>query len=155
MSRGTRILLAVMIGGILLAVGSVGATVAAVYRGGTIAVEVRNDDGGDLSVSVPAGLARLALALVPEAAFDELASELRDVEPFLPAAAAAWRQLEQAPDFVLVDVTDGDETVRVEKRGGRLIIRVDADGESVRVGIPLSIVDPLVERLERRARRRA
>jgi len=49
----------------LLAVGGVGATVAAVYRGGTIAVEMRDDRGGDLNVIVPAGLARLALAFVP------------------------------------------------------------------------------------------
>ncbi len=65
MTRGTRLLLAIVIGGVLLATAAVGATAAAVYRAGTIAVEIQEDDGNRIRVSLPAGLVGAAIALTP------------------------------------------------------------------------------------------
>jgi len=146
MTRTARIFLTVILVGCVLLTATIGAAVAAVYRAGTVAIEVE-EDGHHIDVSVPAGLVGVAVALAPRSVLDEVASELA---PFVPALEAGWRQLEAAPDFVLVDARSGDEHVRVLKSGSRLEIAVDAPGARVRVGIPLGTVGSVLHRLERR-----
>lgn len=144
MSRGSRWLLILLLGGFcLLAVGAVAAA-AVVYHAGTVQVDLR-ESGTDLHVALPAALVDLALAVAPTAA---LRSATREAEPYLPAIVAAWEELERVPDFVLLEVRSGADLVLVEKRAGRLVVRVDEDGASrLRVGLPLHTVRRWVARL--------
>lgn len=145
MSKGTRLFLAIVLGGVVLCLATVGAAVAAVYQAGTIAVEVEEDDGGRFNVGVPAGLARVAIALAPDSILDEVKMELG---PWAPAVRAGWDELERIPDCVLVDVISGDEHVTIEKRGSSLRIRVDADGMDLRVGVPMGTVGAILNRFD-------
>ena len=153
MTRSTRVLLTILLCGSLMAAATVGVSVAAVYRSGSIAVEVSEDDGQQIRVAVPAGLARLAIWLTPDSVFEP--AMIDEIRPLLPALRAGWRELVRAPDCVLADVRDRDDRVRVEKRGGEILIQVESSGSTVRVSVPLATVGPLLAKLERAGARRA
>jgi hypothetical protein len=149
MSRTTRVLLTLFLCVTLLMATTVGVTVAAVYRAGTIAVEVSEDQGSDLRLAVPAGLVRLGVWLTPASVIEPLVCD--EIGPFLPALEAGWRELSRTPDFVLADVRDRHDHVRIEKRGDDLVVEVTSDGSSVRVALPLRTVGPMLAKLERAA----
>lgn len=144
MTRGTRLLLAILIGGIVLAAATVGAAAAAVYRAGTLAVEIRTEDGNQIQLNLPAGLLRTAIAVAPSSLLEQARDEL---EPLLPALHEGWRELTDAPDFVLIELYSTDENVRVEKIGSQLLIFVEMPDVSVRVGIPLDTVGSVLRKL--------
>ena len=144
MTRGTRLLLAIVIGGVLLATAAVGATAAAVYRAGTIAVEIREEDGNQIRVNLPAGLLSAAIALTPSSILEEAGGEL---EPLLPALNAGWQELSEGPNFVLFELSSADENVRVEKIDSRLMIFVDVPEVTVQVTVPLDTVGSLLRKL--------
>lgn len=144
MTRGTRWLLAIVIGGVVVVVAAIGAAAAAVYRGGTVAVEIEGD-AGDFRVSLPAGLVGAAIALAPSSMIEEAAHE---IEGFAPALDAAWQELADAPDFVLVEVRSAEEALTIEKVGRALRISAVSGGSHVRVAVPLATVGSLLRRLE-------
>lgn len=148
MSAGARILLAVIVGGTLLAAATVAAAAAAIYGGGTIAVQVEAARGSAVSVRVPAGLADLALGLVPGTLVTEaLRDAPEELEDCWDALQDSWDAFARAPDFVMLEVAGPDHGVRVEKRGGRLLVDVDTDGERIRVAVPVSTLRKLIHRL--------
>lgn len=144
MSRGSKLLLVLLLGGFAVVVLGAGGVAAAVAHSGTVAVRV-HEDGNDVRVAVPAALVRLAVALLPESALRDVADE---AEPYLPALAAAWAELERAPDFTLLEIAGPDGEMRVEKRGGRILVLVDEAGARVSVGLPLGTVRALLGRFE-------
>ena len=144
MTRGTRLLLAVVIGGVVLGLATLAATAAAVYHGGSVSVEIE-EDGNHFQVQLPAGLVRAAIAMAPDSALQEAAQEL---EPWLPALDAGWRELEDAPDFVLFELVSDDETVLIEKTGSKLLVIVGSPQAQVRVGVPLGTVGSLLHKLD-------
>ena len=103
----------------------------------------------DLTFPVPTRLADAGLLLarlaVPE---KELAEARREIEPFLPLIQEVARELADVPNgTVLVSVTTPDETVVVERRGGRLRVDVDAPDASVHVSLPARSVKRLARQL--------
>ena len=147
MTRGTRVLLALVLGGALLFVATVGVTVAAVYRAGSVAVEIE-ENGHHFRLGLPAGLLNVAIALTPSSALGSAADE---IEAFIPALGAGWSELADAPDFVLVEVRSDGEHVRIEKSGDRIEISVDAPDARVRVGLPIGTVGWLLDKLDRQS----
>ena len=105
---------------------------------------MRPEEGSDLSIRVPAGLAHLAIALAPD---DVVTEAIADLEPVWHSVTAAARVLEDAPDFTLLEVRSAEERVLVRKESGRLLILVDSAGDTVRVAVPLGTVRRLVEKL--------
>ena len=153
MTRSTRVLLTILVCGSLLAATTVGVSVAAVYRAGSIAVEIQEDDGQQIRVAVPAGLVRVAVWLTPVSVFEPMMVE--EIRPLWPAFRAGWRELVSAPDCVLLEVRDRNDRVRIEKRGGEILIQVESSGSTIRVAVPLTAVGPLLTKLERAGARRA
>ena len=144
MTRGTRLLLAIVIGGVLLATAAVGAAAAAAYGAGTIAVDIRENDGQRIRVHLPAVLLRAAIALTPSSILEEASREL---QPLLPALSAGWQELSEAPDFLLFEMSSPEESVRVEKVESRLLIVVDASDASVHVSVPIDTVGSVLRKL--------
>ena len=152
MTRSTRVLLTILVCGSLLAATTVGVSVAAVYRAGSIAVEIHEDDGQQVRVAVPAGLARIAIWLTPVSAIEPLMFE--EARSLLPAIRAGWREFADTPDFVLAEVRDHDDRVRIEKRGNEILIQVETAGSTIHVALPMATVGPLLTKLERAGARR-
>ena len=144
MSLGTKIFLGLFAAVLILSLATVGAAAAAVYHAGSIAVEVAPQDGSALSINVPAGLANIAIALAPA---DLVTDAIEELEPVWPSLEAAARTLDEAPDFTLLEVRSAEEHIVIAKERGRLLVLVDADGETVRVAVPLRTVRRVVEKL--------
>jgi hypothetical protein len=136
-----------------------GAATAAIYRAGSIRVEVQSTRGTDLSLKIPAGLANLAIAVTPTAPFRELTQDLRDeLEPWSdqvdrvwPAVHRSYRELADAPDFVLVEFHGPGEDVQVRKHGSSLKVDIRSEDEEIHVVIPLPTLERALTKLERLA----
>ena len=147
MATGAKILLIVVGGSILLMAATVAAGAAAIYSGGTIAVDVAEESGGGISVHVPAAIAHLALAMVPDRVIEEALEDVSDeLEPYLPALQNCWTEFERAPDFVMVEVESRQEHVRVEKRNGKLLVLIENGGDDIRVEVPLKTLRRFVRK---------
>ena len=127
-----------------LTLATVGTGAAVVYNAGTLSVEAQAEDGSQVTVSLPAILAHLAIALAP----DELIADLhRELEPLWPTIEAAARELDRTPDFVLLEIRSRDEHVVLAKRSGRLLIEVESERERVSIAVPLATMRRIVEKL--------
>lgn len=142
-----RFSLAIILGLCVLVGGTAGATAYAWHRAGSvrIAVHEAGPGGSDLSVRLPGLLVNAAIALCPVPTDPEFREHLADFEPMLRAVASRLKTL---PDAVFVDVKNDDGTVRIEKSGTDLLIRVISDDESVEIAIPVDSVRRLMEKLE-------
>jgi len=121
-----------------------GAGVVYQYGAVTVYVEEKKPGGERVRLWVPGVLAPVALKLVP-------AEELRlppEARQWMPALRAASEELERVEDFTLVDVQDGREHVRIEKRDGALVIDVVSEDETVHVSVPLRVVVSVARELE-------
>lgn len=149
MTRRAKILVAVIVGLTVAAAGTVAFAASAIYTGGAVEIDVGERSGGGVSLSVPAGLAHLAIALAPDSVIDEALDEVRhEFEPFLPALRESWDVFVDTPDFVMVDVQSSDERVRIEKRGHQLLIEVGGRHDpGIRVAVPLRTIERILYKL--------
>ena len=133
----------------LLALTAIAVFMGAVvtYRAGTLQVSVREKkrNGDFVYVVVPAIVIPPILKIIPA---DELKRHVGDLRPWLPAIGIACRELERAPDFLLVEVIDSDDHVRITKRSGALIVDVDSGEAEVHIQVPLGVVRSVAERLD-------
>ena len=147
MRSGERLALAIILSLTVLVGGSAGAAAYAWHQAGNvkIAVHEAGPGGSDFSVCLPGLLVNAAIALFPVPNDPELATRLAEASPMLREVAS---RLSSLPDAVLVDVKDHGGTVRVEKSGPDLLIRVVSPGERVEVAVPIESVRRLMKRLE-------
>ena len=146
MSSRARLVLAIVCGVLLLASATLAAGAWLVYGPGSVYIRVHARDGADVAIRVPAVLVRVAVGLIPAAAFREGGDDLREALPLLVGVCDA---LDQVEDAVLVEVERPGEHVRVAKDGGRIVVSVETADESVRLELPLISVRWLADRIER------
>lgn len=108
-------------------------------------VETPAPESLHLTLPVPLVLADVALAFVPDEAFED--AELPpEVGAQRELVLAALESLLEVPDFTLVEVHDGDTHVVIDKVGDDLRLAVDDHDAVVRGTLPL---DGLADALER------
>ena len=121
---------------------------AAETAGETRWIHVRVDEaeGAKVNLNLPMSLVEVALEAAGRDAFDsdKLRLDSRgDLK--LEDLRRTWRELRDAGDTDLVEVRDGDEHVRVFRRGETVYVHVDEDKDkTVRIEMPASIVDALL-----------
>jgi hypothetical protein len=147
MRSGERLALAVILGLGVVACGTAGAAAFAWQHAGSvrIAIHETRPGGDDLSLRLPGLLVNAAIALCPLPADTELNARLHDMAPALRAVAM---RLDTMPDVVFVDASSDGGTVRVEKSGQELVIRVISPEERVEIALPLGSVRRLLTKLE-------
>lgn len=134
--------------GLAVLAGAAHAQPAPEADGETHWVHVRVDeaDGAKIALNLPISLVEVAVESRLGKEFD--AEKLRlDGRGGVSLAElrAMWRELRDAGDVDLVEVRDGDEHVRIYRRGQTVHVRVDeGDVQKVRVDLPASIVDALL-----------
>lgn len=102
------------------------------------------DSPPHLHVIAPAMLAPIAVRLVPN---DKLADASEKLRPWLPTIRAALDSLRDSPDLTLVEVSDPDEYVHVEKRYGDIVVDVANRKETVHLSVPIRAIHSTVEAL--------
>ena len=147
MSKGVKILLAVVLMCFVLMVGSGILLAATVVRGGMMTVKV-HEPGTHINVVVPAALVTLGMDLLPLVIENDIYAEIRtDLGEYGPAAAAALLELEDAPDAVLVDIRDGRESVRITKQGRLLEIYVKDDNGTFEISVPARLLGKIAREI--------
>lgn len=146
MSKTAKILLTVAATIAVLILGSGLVLATTVVRAGMMTVRI-HEPGQTVSLHVPAALAYLGLDLLP-LLDDRVGAEIRaDLGEMRPALAAALRDLESAPDAVLVDVQDGRDRVRITKRDRTLQISVVDQGGRYEITLPEGILGKVADTL--------
>lgn len=112
---------------------------AAVHRAGTVAIEVREEGGDNISLKIPGAIFQVALALTPKTTFSCDADD--DVDVWFDVVRIVSREMTRMPDATFVEVDgDGGEHVTVTKKGPNLLIDVRDGSDRVHISVPFSIV---------------
>ncbi len=130
----------------ILALALVAGSAAAADRWLHVRVEDRGSHGESVSVNVPLALIEAILPTIDVDEFrhgklrlDELDLDAFDLREVLTA-------LRDAPDADFVRIASDDETVRVAKEDGYLVVRVDERrGDTVRLRIPLGVIEAMLQ----------
>jgi hypothetical protein len=132
-----------------------GATVAMagayVFHEGVIRVDVDEHTAGGQHVHfwVPATVVTTGMHFVPPNKMRDAASQAR---PYLPVLREMAKELENYPNAELVDVTSGEDHVRIAMVNGKL--RIDAvseDGDVVHLSVPTLVLRDMADELEAKA----
>ncbi|HEX2252727.1 MAG TPA: hypothetical protein VHQ65_05635 [Thermoanaerobaculia bacterium] len=150
-SRGHKVLWSLVGITALLLAGTASAVVLAVQAARTMpAIEVQVDDHAAdhrVAITIPAflvaGAAWAAPRVMPAEARAELEIEMAEAALYLPMLEQLAADFEAMPDATLVEVIDGGDRVRVDKRGGDLLVRVRSADADVDVRVPAALVRSL------------
>ena len=147
MRSGERLALAIILGLAILVGGTAGAAAVAWHRAGSfhVAVHEAGPGGDDFSITLPGLLVNAAIALCPVPADAEWNARLAEITP-----ASARRGLAACVDARCRPRRRPGPggTVRIEKSGPNLLIRVNSDEERVEVSVPVDSVRRLMRKLE-------
>ena len=137
-----------MLVGLATSVQTVVAGVAFMVMGGVAVCSVRTPEV-NLYIPVPTQLADAGLMVaryaMPERERDEVR---RNLAPWLPIVETVTQELADVPNgTVLVSVDTPEETVRIQKRHGRLTVDVDAPDAEVHVSLPARSVKRIARQL--------
>lgn len=127
----------------ILILGSGFLLAASVVHTGLVTVKVHESgpDGTQLYLPVPAILVHAGMSVLPAIVDEDIWEEVRtDLGEWAPVAAEALRAVEDAPDAVLVDIENARESVRIEKNGRTLEIRVRDGKDSFEISLPASLL---------------
>jgi hypothetical protein len=146
-----------LVAGAALIVGA--ATTAQAQDSGWIHIRVNESEGANVNVNLPMALIEVAMDIAQdhmgelnehmdgEAEFE--AGRIRfgdDHDVKVEDLRRMWTELRDAGDADYVQVEDDSESVNIYRRGDRVFIEVDEDGEEkVRMQVPFSVVDVLLE----------
>ncbi|NKB88225.1 MAG: hypothetical protein GKS06_08400 [Acidobacteria bacterium] len=121
-----------------------------------IHIRVTEDEGTNVNVNLPMSLITVAMEIAQQHVSDEAMDFGDDFDGRISFGRhhdmevedlrKMWQELRDAGDADYVQVEDGDETVNIYRRGERVFIEVDEDGdEKVRMQVPFSVVDVLLD----------
>lgn len=142
-----RKLLTLGIGALMIAM------VAPVYAQSAQWIHVRVDevDGAKVNVNLPIALLEVAMEIAQDHGMDAIEEHGgmhfgRRHDMDVADLRRMWDAMRDSGDAEYVNVEDGDENVRIYRQGDRVNIEVDdGDDEKVRVEVPFSVVDTLLD----------
>ena len=143
MKTTAKVLLVLVAAFGLLLMGSGFLLAASIVQSGLVTVKVHESgpNGTRLYLPVPAVLVHAGLSVLPALIEEDVWEEVRtDLGEWAPVAAEALRAVEDAPDAVLVDIENDRESVRIEKDGRTLEIRVRDGKDSFEISLPASLL---------------
>jgi len=112
---------------------------AVVIRPGVVWVDIASQNRhhrSSLSVGVPSIFVDSVIGTVASTVRVGRWSHDQEIEEWAPMIGAIARELENHPDFVLVDVEDANDHVTVERINGAIRVKIDNHGEKVSIVIP-------------------
>ena|SRR5688500_13971778 len=102
---------------------------------GTIDLEL-SDAMNEVGLSVPGGLVLMFLDSAEWSAGGARVRVRHDLQDWGPAIRAALDELEAYEDVPLLEAESGGDTVRIDKRGSRIVIEVDGGHEHLTISMP-------------------
>ncbi len=115
-----------------------------------IHVEITGDSGTNMNLNLPLAAVTAMLALAPETLVQDGQLQLgNSTEVSVAAIRDMWRELRVAGDVEFVTIQQDDQDVRIAREGDIILVNVtnrsgNGDDETVRVEIPVAVVDALL-----------
>ena len=109
-----------------------------------IHVEIESQEGENASINLPVATLEAVLSMVPETIVTDgqvRVGEEHDVS--VSVLREMWQQLRSAGDTEFITLEEAGQTVRVARVGDQIEVRVDGSDGTVRVDLPVAIVDAL------------
>jgi hypothetical protein len=126
--------------------------IGAVYAWGgvmTVSVEDR-DENFSLYLPMPVAVLDAAVAttdwVLDEEELLQIHADL-DLGEWGPMVRELLEELDDCPDFTLVEVKEDDVWVRVRKKRGKLVVEVEEPSTSIKVSVPTRTIRRTVSRL--------
>ena len=126
--------------------------IGAVYAWGgvmTVSVEDR-DENFSLYLPMPVAVLDAAVAttdwVLDEEELLQIHADL-DLGEWGPMVRELLEELDDCPDFTLVEVKEDDVWVRVRKKRGKLVVEVEEPSTSIKVSVPTRSIRRTVSRL--------
>jgi hypothetical protein len=143
MKRAMKVLLILTAACGFLILGSGFLLAASIVQTGLVTVKVHESGPGGthLYLPVPAILVHAGMTVLPALIEEDVWEEVRtDLGEWAPVAAEALRAVEDAPNAVLVEVENERESVRIEKDGRSLEIRIRDGKDRFEISLPASLL---------------
>lgn len=105
-------------------------------------------DDANVTINLPLTLVESALAMIDVDELDNGMVQLEGTDLSAAELRQLWQELEATPDAEFVTVESADETVRVFKEAGYLVVRAEAltdRGSDVHMRIPSAVVAALLD----------
>lgn len=111
-----------------------------VAKARTLHVEVNETGGDQVSISVPIGFAKAALAIAGKV---DMEMEKEDIS--VEELREAWTALRESDESAVIDVKDGEDRVHITNERGMVYVDVaEAGRDSVKIRVPEEAVDALL-----------
>jgi hypothetical protein len=126
------------------------ALVAADQGGPWIHIHVTEDSGSgtEVQVNLPLSVVEVAMDAIPDHLIEEGQLELRNSDISIEDLRRIWQELSATGDAEYVTAVEGNEQIRVFREGDHIHIKVDeldTGEQKVRIEVPVSVVDALLE----------
>jgi hypothetical protein len=115
-----------------------------------VSVDGGDDDAERVRINLPLSLISTVLPLIEHEEFRHGRVRLDDHDLDREEMMAILRAVAEAEEGEYVTIDDDDETVRVSKQGGMILVNVEergrrgGDGEHVDIRVPVSVLEALV-----------
>jgi hypothetical protein len=130
-----------------LAVVAVLVSASAQAQNAWVHVRASQGSGENVAVNLPLSVVEAVLRAAPEQLVENGRVRIPENEAGLSIAdlRTVWTELSAAGDAEFVTMRDGDQVVRVARRGDQIQVRVTGDdGEAVTVDVPMRMIDALL-----------
>ncbi len=109
-------------------------------------VKVEENEDTRVTVNLPMSVVGKALPMLPQEHFRGGHLHMEHMQMEVAQLRELWREVQNSPDATFVTVEEGDESVRVWKESGYLMVSVvdGHGGENVEVRVPARVVDALL-----------
>ena len=111
-------------------------------------IRVQESDGAQASIDLPVGLVEVAMSMMEREAGERAGSDL-DLEigddVRVQDLRRMWNELRNAGDAQFFQAQKEGEHVRVYREGDRVFFQTDGEEKTVRVQVPVAVVDVLLE----------
>lgn len=109
-------------------------------------IEGAGDNEGNVAVNLPLQAVAAVMAMAPDNIISSDGRLVVAEEHGLSVSdiRLAWQGIKDAGDAEFVTLTEEERTVRVARVGDQIEVRVQGDDETVRIDLPLALVDALL-----------
>ena len=109
-----------------------------------IHVEIESQEGENANINLPVAALEAVLSMAPETVVTD--GQVRVGEQHGVSVSSLhemWQQLRSAGDTEFITLEEADQTVRMARVGDQIEVRVDGSDGTVRVDLPVAVVDAL------------
>ena len=108
-------------------------------------VQVEGEGAENANMDLPLAVVEVALAMAPSSIISEGQLRVaRERGVTVSMLRQMWQEIQDAGDTEFITIREAEETIRVARIGERIDVRVEESDETMRVELPVSVVDALL-----------